>query len=111
MDDVSHKQEKSECCPPGHAGHYVALYNLANGLRQKFLKELKIDDLDKAITLAITIEREVLALRPPGHPDRDAFLHNLGFSLRMKFEKQAKVYDLEEVIQLLRAALEICPPG
>ncbi|KAI6022340.1 hypothetical protein BKA83DRAFT_4277648 [Pisolithus microcarpus] len=29
----------------------------------------------------------------------------------MKFEKQAKVYDLEEVIQLLRAALEICPPG
>lgn len=39
-----------ELWPPGHSGRAVALYNLADNLRDRFVKLSEIANLDEAIT-------------------------------------------------------------
>ncbi|KAI5992113.1 hypothetical protein EDD15DRAFT_1031919 [Pisolithus albus] len=109
MDDVSSSREILECRPPGHDGRYVAVFNLALGLRQRYKKEEKIDDLNEAITLY----RDSLELRPVENEegDRSDSLQNLAVCLWLRYRKLGAVDDLEEVITIEREALALRPPG
>ncbi|KAI5988748.1 hypothetical protein EDD15DRAFT_1357945 [Pisolithus albus] len=109
MDDISRKREILERCPPGHAGRYVALYNLALGLYQRYEKEHNIDELNEAITL----HRDALELRPAENEkgNRSRSLNELAVCLYRRYEKLGAVDDLEETIALGREALALRPPG
>ncbi|KAI5982336.1 hypothetical protein EDD15DRAFT_150556 [Pisolithus albus] len=109
VDDVSREREKLERCPPGHADRYVALFNLADALYERYEEELKIHDLNEAITL----HRDALELRPveneEGH--RSKSLHCLTFCLYYRYRELGTVDDLNEAITLGREALALCPTG
>ena len=93
--------------PPGNAGRALALYKLANSLRDKFSERDELTDLNEAVTL----HRLALDLRPAGHPDRHESLYRLARCLWRRYKKQATTSDLEEAIILGRAALELRPLG
>ncbi|KAI5999866.1 hypothetical protein F5J12DRAFT_847237 [Pisolithus orientalis] len=59
--------------PSGHPDRGLTLYNLANFLRMRFLKQVATNDLEEAIVL----HRTALELRPSGHPDRSSSLSSL----------------------------------
>ncbi|KAI6016665.1 hypothetical protein BKA83DRAFT_14985 [Pisolithus microcarpus] len=109
MDDVSRERKRLKRFPPGHAGRYFALYNLALGLCARFKKERQINDLNEAITL----HRDALELRPVENEegDRSDSLHQLAFCLWYRYHELGAVVDLEEAIALGREALALRPPG
>ncbi|KAL4078420.1 hypothetical protein V8B97DRAFT_1915003 [Scleroderma yunnanense] len=77
--------------------------NLAEGLKDRYLK-LGVDaDLDESISL----HRSALALRPPDHPRRPDSLRDLAFYLWKRYTKQATMVHLEEA----RSALDLRPAG
>jgi len=104
---IIRSRKKLELHPPGNAGRALALYKLANSLRDKFSERDELADLNEAITL----HRLALDLRPAGHPDHHASLHRLARCLWRRYKKQATTSDLEEAIILGRAALELRPLG
>ncbi|KAI6151466.1 hypothetical protein EDD17DRAFT_1133845 [Pisolithus thermaeus] len=107
MDDVSYKRADLESCPPGSNGRDVALFNLAVALCNRFMKGVKVGDLDEAITFL----RDVLELRPSGHRHRSSLLLWLAHCLSNRYDSQGAVADLEEAITLGRAALDLRLPG
>ncbi|GAA0388274.1 CHAT domain-containing protein [Acrocarpospora corrugata] len=81
------------------------LMNLANGLRARYERDGNPADLDEAILLG----RQGLALETP-LPDRPAAIAGLGFALLQRHSHTGDEGDLAESIDLLRAALRVCPP-
>ncbi|KAG1791595.1 uncharacterized protein HD556DRAFT_1520162 [Suillus plorans] len=96
----------------GHACRGQLLDDLAGMLETRFeplglhpsLNNLasKDEDLDQAITL----DREVLALRPVGHADRSASLSDLAALLSYCFDHRGNDEDLDEAITFHREALD-----
>ncbi|KAI5993006.1 hypothetical protein EDD15DRAFT_2441273 [Pisolithus albus] len=109
MDDMSHRRERLECCPPEHADYYFALSDLAFGLYDRFEKKRQIDDLNEAITCY----RDALELRPveDENGDRSNSLNHLGYCLGHRYRELGTVDDLEEAITIGREALALSPPG
>ncbi|KAG1743863.1 CHAT domain-containing protein [Suillus lakei] len=116
--------------PPGHPDRSTTLNNLALSLQDRFKQRGVPSDLDEAIEL-----HRAALLHPPGYSDRsttlnnlasrflDRFKHrppsrsdqsmtlnNLANSLRERFKQRGVPSDLDEAIELLRAALLLCPP-
>ncbi|KAG1834907.1 TPR-like protein [Suillus subalutaceus] len=92
-------------CPPSYRS--LRLNNLALSLRNRFLQQGTMSDLDRAIVH----HRAALELLPPCHYSRSMFLDNLALSLRDRFQQRGIMSDLDEAIELHRAALLLRPPG
>ncbi|KAG0704098.1 CHAT domain-containing protein [Suillus ampliporus] len=105
-DNVEECRAALESYPPDLPDRFIALTNLANGLRARFQQRGVSSDLEEAIEL----HRAVLELYPPGHSDRSASLSNLAISLLARFHQRGVSSDLDEAIELHRAALLLCPP-
>jgi hypothetical protein len=60
---------------------------------------------------AMSMKREMLALRPYGHPDRVLSCSSLATSLKRGYERTNNAYLLDESITLAREALALCPKG
>ena len=106
-DEIAEYREELKRCPPGDTGRGTALLNLADSLKDRFLKTNNIQDIEEAIGH----HRTALALRPGGHPDRHYSLSQLAWCLGERYCKQGTLPDLEEAITLGRAALDLRPEG
>ena len=107
-DEIAQYRKELEDEPPGDTGRGTVFFNLANSLKNRFLKTNDFRDLDEVIEL----HRTALALVcPEGHPNRHWSLCQLAWCLVERCRKQGTLSDLEEAITLERAALDLCPEG
>ena len=80
-----------------------SLNNLGNGLRTRFGRTGRLEDLEEAIR----VYQAAVAATAEGSPDLPMYLNNLGTGLRTRFGRTGRLEDLEEAIKRYRRACEL----
>ena len=93
--------------PPGSPQRPSLLNNLGSGLRDRFARSGRVEDLEEAIR----VYQAAVAETPSGAPDRPMFLNNCGNGLRDRFARRGRGEDLEEAIRVYQVAVAETPPG
>ena len=81
------------------------LNNLGNGLRNRYERAGKLEDLEEAVG----VYRQAVKLAPADSPDMPGYLNNLGTGLSGRYERAGRPEDLEEAIGVYRRAVKLTP--
>jgi hypothetical protein len=79
------------------------LNNLGNGLRDRYARSGRLEDLEAAVEAY----REAVNTTPSDSPDRARYLNNLGNGLRDRYARSGRLEDLEAAVEAFRNACEL----
>jgi CHAT domain-containing protein/tetratricopeptide (TPR) repeat protein len=104
--EAMHAAERSvDLTPPDSDDLPLHLNNLAEALRQYYLRTGDLTALDAAVRLW----RRAEGLLPASSPERPRMLHNLGKGLRDRYLRRESPADLNEAIELFEKAEQLVP--